>query len=81
MAEHQKLSIENPLLKDKIKSLEELNEICEQQQQIKNEEIKLYEQKSLSDDYQIKKLKSTQKKLIFGSSVGGIILFIIGIIL
>ena len=29
MAEHQKLSIENPLLKDKIKSLEELNEICE----------------------------------------------------
>ena len=81
LEEHQKLSNENPLLKQQINSLEHLNELYVKSDSIQREEIDLYKEKVDSDEKTIKKLKSTQKKIIFGSSVGGILLFIIGLIL
>jgi hypothetical protein len=71
--EHQKLSNENPLLKQQIKSLEELNQLYEKSDSIQKDEIKLYKTKVASDEKKIQRLKSTQKKTIIGSSVGGIV--------
>ena len=81
LLEHQKLSNENPLLKQQIKSLEELNQLYEKSDSIQKEEINLYKDKVASDEKKIQRLKSTQKKTIIGSSVGGIVLFIIGLLL
>lgn len=81
LAEHQKLSIENPILKEKIKNLEELNMICEEQSEIKSQEINLYQKKVTSDSLKINKLQNNNKKTIIGSSIGGVLLFIIGLIL
>lgn len=80
-AEHQKLSIENPLLKEQINSLENLNKLYVQTDSLQRIEINTYENKVISDEKKIKKLKSTQKKLIIGSSVSGIVLFILGLLL
>ena len=80
-AEHQKLSEENPLLKQQIKSLETLNNLYVKTDSLQREEIKTYEIKVNSDEKTIKKLKSTQKKTIIGASVGGIVLFILGLLL
>ena len=80
-AEHQKLSTENPLLKQQILSLEELNELYVISDSLQREELKIYEKKVSSDAKKIKKLKSTQKGIIIGSSVGGIVLFIIGLLI
>jgi len=80
-AEHQKLSVENSLLKEEIASLNELNTLFEKSDSIQNVELKIYKEKVNSDAKKIEKLKSSQKKTIFASSVGGIILFIIGLIL
>ena len=80
-AEHQKLSNENPLLKQQINSLEELNQLYVKSDSIQRVEIKTYEDKVASDEKQIQRLKSTQKKTLFGASVGGIVLFILGLIL
>ena len=79
--EHEKLSIENPLLKEQILSLEKLNQLYVKTDSLQKEEIVLYKDKVASDDIKIQRLKSTQKKLIIGSSVGGIVLFILGLIL
>lgn len=79
--EHQKLSDENPLLRQQIKSLEELNFLYYKSDSIQREELTNYENQVISNEKQIKKLKSTQKKTIFGASVGGIVLFIIGLLL
>lgn len=79
--EHEKYSIENPLLKQQIKSLEELNQLYIESDSLNKEEVKVYENKVASDAKQIKKLKSTQKKLIIGSSISGIVLFILGLLL
>lgn len=81
MNEHEKLSIENPLLKSQIFSLEELNSLHLKTDSIKNKELTIYKEKVISDEKTIKKLKSDKKKIIFGSSIGGTILFIIGILL
>lgn len=81
LLEHQKLSNENPLLKQQIKSLEELNQLYEKSDSIQKDEIKLYKTKVASNEKKIQRLKSTQKKTIIGSSVGGIVLFIIGLLL
>lgn len=81
LSEHQKLSNENPLLRQQIASLEELNNLYVKSDSIQRVELKVYEDKVASDAKQIKKLKSTQKKTILGASVGGIVLFIIGLIL
>ena len=79
--EHEKLSVENPLLKEQIASLEKLNQLYVESDSLQKEEIKVYEKKVVSDEKKIQQLKSTQKKIIFGSSVGGILLFILGLIL
>ena len=79
--EHSKLSIENPLLKEQVNSLEKLNQLYIESDSIKKEEIKIYEEKVVSNEKKIQRLESTQKKLIIGSSVGGILLFILGLIL
>ena len=79
--EHEKLSNENPLLKQQIASLETLNELYIKSDSLQKEEIKIYDEKVKSSDKKIQKLKSTQKALILGSSVGGIVLFILGLCL
>ena len=79
--EHEYLSIENPLLKQQIKSLEELNQLYINTDSIQKEEIYIYKEKVASDEKKIQHLKSVQKKSILGFSVGGIVLFIIGLIL
>ena len=81
LAEHQKLSIENPILKEKVKALEEQNLICEQSNNIKDQEIKIYEEKAASNVTEINKLKNKNKNILVGSSIGGIFLFIIGLLL
>ena len=80
-AEHEKLSIENPLLKQQINSLERLNQLYVKTDSLQREEINLYIDKVASDEKTIKNLKSTQKKIIVGSSIGGILLLILGILI
>ena len=80
-AEHQKLSIENPLLKEEIKYYKEMNKLCQEQDSIQKEEINLYQESLSNANDKIHKLKSTQKKIIISSSVVGIILLILGLIL
>lgn len=80
-AEHQKLSIENPLLKQKISSLEELNQLYVESDSIQQVEISTYKDKVDSDAREIKKLKNANKRIIIGSSIGGILLFILGLII
>ena len=79
--EHEKLSIENPLLKEQIISLEKLNQLYIKMDSLQKKEIILYQDKVASDDIKIQRLKFTQKKLIIGSSISGIVLFILGLIL
>lgn len=79
--EHEKLSIENPLLKEQITSLEKLNQLYIKSDSIQKIEIDIYKNKVVSNEKKIQRLKSTQKKLIIGSSVSGIVLFILGLIL
>ena len=79
--EHQKLSYENPLLKQQINSLEELNQLYVKTDSIKTIEIDNLKERVASDANKIQRLKSTQKKTILGSSVGGIVLFILGLLL
>ena len=79
--EHEKLSIENPLLKQQVESLEKLNQFYIKTDSLQREEINLCKNKIASDDKKIQQLKSTQKKIIKGASVGGIVLFIIGLLL
>lgn len=80
-AEHEKLTIENSLLKEQILSLEELNNLCEQSDSIHTEEIGLYKEQIEFDKKQIKKLKSSHKTMTFGSILGGAVLFILGLLL
>ena len=79
--EHSKLSIENPLLKQQINSLEELNQLYVESDSIQKVEISTYKDKVASNEKTIKKLKAAQKRTIFGASLGGIVLFILGLIL
>lgn len=81
LLEHQKLSNENVLLKEQVFSLEELNQLYSKTDSLRIMEIQNYKEKVVSDEKKIQRLKSTQKKLILSSSVGGIVLFIIGLIL
>ena len=79
--EHSKLSVENPLLKQQINSLEELNKLYVESDSIQKVEISTYKDKVSSNEKTIKKLKTAQKITIFGASLGGIALFILGLIL
>ena len=80
-AEHQKLSEENPLLKQQILSLKELNNLYIRSDSIKQSEINLYKDEVNSCEKKIQKLKSSNRKTILGASISGILLFIIGLIL
>lgn len=80
-AEHQKLSTENVLLKEEIGYLKEKETIYQQSDSIQKEEINLYQEGLSNANKKIQKMESTQKKIIIGSSVGGIILFILGLLL
>lgn len=79
--EHQKFTVENSLLKEEIISLNEINSIFEQQDSLQNIEINILKDRINSDAIKIKKLESSRKNIIFGSSVGGIVLFILGLVL
>jgi len=80
-AEHQKLSEENPLLKQQILSLKELNNLYIKSDSIKQSEINLYKDEVNSCEKKIQKLKTSNKKTVLGASISGILLFIIGLIL
>ena len=80
-AEHQKLSEENPLLKQQILSLKELNNLYIKSDSIKQSEINLYKDEVNSCEKKIQKLKTSNRKTILGASISGILLFIIGLIL
>jgi hypothetical protein len=71
--EHEKLSIENPLLKQQIISLEELNELYNKTDSIQKLEISTYKDEINSNEKKIKKLKITQTFL----GISSIILFIL----
>jgi hypothetical protein len=58
-----------------------LNQLYVKTDSIQKKEISLYEEKVASDDKKIQQLKSAQKKTLIGASVGGIVLFILGLIL
>lgn len=75
--EHEKLSKENPLLKEKILSLETLNSLYEESDSLQKEEINVLQDKVVSNNKKIKKLKTSRNL----SYVGGIVLFIIGLLL
>ena len=79
--EHEKLSIENPLLKQQISSLEKLNELYVESDSLQRNEIQVYKDKVDSDEKTIKKLKTKQKNTVIGSSICGVLLFILGLIL
>lgn len=80
-SEHQKLSNENSLLKQQVFSLEELNKLHLKTDSIQGIEVKELKERVVSDKEKIQKLKSTQKKTILGASVGGVFLFILGLLL
>lgn len=80
-AEHQKLSVENPLLKQQISSLEGLNQLYIKSDSIQKAELDLFKNKVASDEKKIQRMKSTQKKTVLGFSAGGIVLFILGLLL
>ena len=69
------------MLKQQVESLEKLNQLYVKTDSIQKEEINLYKEKVASDDKKIQRLKSAQKKTLIGASVGGIVLFILGLIL
>lgn len=79
--ENQKLIKENTLLKEQTSSLEYLNNLYVESESIKDTEINLYKQRIEFDNKTIKKLKSSQKKIIKASSLGGILLFILGLLI
>ena len=75
------MSNENPLLKQQIKSLEELNKLYIKTDSIQKIEIESYNNEIIKNSKQINKLKNNQKRTIIGASIGGILLFILGLIL
>ena len=80
-AEHQKLSNENPLLKEQILSLEKLHQLYVISDSLQTERIDNLTKQVVSNEKKIQQMKSTQKKTIFEASVGGIVLFFIGLLL
>ena len=80
-AEHQKLSNENALLKSEVSLLDKLVSSYMESDSIYREEVLIYQTKVNDDSIKIQKLEKKQKNTVIGSSIGGIILFIIGLIL
>lgn len=48
---------------------------------LNRKEIEIYKEELTNSQNRVKKLKSSRKKLLVGSSVGGIVLFLIGILI
>lgn len=69
------------MLKQQVESLEKLNQLYVKSDSIQKIEIDTYKDKVASDNKKIQRLKSSQKKILIGSSVGGILLFILGLLL
>jgi phage terminase large subunit-like protein len=69
------------LLIKQVASLEKLNQLYVKTDSIQKQEISLYKDKVASNEKEIQQLKSTQKNIVKISSVGGIVLFILGLIL
>lgn len=80
-AEHNKLSIENPLLKQQIDLQKQINQQTEQSNYLLKQKILLKEDLIENQNKNIKKLKADKKKITISSCVGGIVLFVIGILL
>lgn len=78
LLEHQKLTIENPLLKKQITDYQNLTSLYEKQDSLRTQEIQAYKEDTKK---QVRKLKNTQKKIIIGSTLSNIVLFILGLIL
>ena len=79
--DHARLEKENSLLLRKIGSLEDLNKLYVQSDSIKDSEIELYKEKSNKDERKITRLKKSRKLIGIGSGIGGILLFILGILI
>lgn len=75
-SEHEKLSIENPLLKEKITALESLNKLQEKESQSLKKEIQVYKDKSKSDKKKIRNLKIANTTL----GISSILLLILSIL-
>lgn len=80
-AEHEKLSIENSLLKEENKSLDELNQLYIVSDSIQWMEIKELQKQVLSDGQLINQLEKEKKNWWKSSIAGGIVLFILGLML
>lgn len=80
-AERDKLEIENGLLKNEVKSLKELNDLCSQSDSLKSAEIDLYKEKSNADERKIKRLKKSRRLVGIGTGAGAVLLFILGILI
>lgn len=79
LLDHQRLTTENLLLKDQILNYKNLDILHQKQDSLKTQEIFLYKEELKTTTKQVRKLKSTQKKLILGSTLGSIVLFILGL--
>ena len=78
-AEHEKLTIENPLLKQKIQLLDSLNKSYIQTDSLQRLEINTYIDLQNKKDKEIKQLKRKKKWWIGGSTIGIISSFLIGL--
>lgn len=75
-SEHEKLSIENPLLKEKISALEDLNNLYKEESNTQKEEIQVYKDKVKADKKKIKNLKTTNVLL----GISGFVLLILNLL-
>lgn len=80
-AENQKLNNENPLLKEQIKSLQKLNNLYVESDSLRKVETDLYKNELNRSLKNIEKIKKSRRNIIIGSSIGGIVLFIIGLLI
>lgn len=80
-AEHEKLSIENSLLKEENESLDKLNQLYMVSDSIQWMEIRELQKQVLSDGQLINQLEKEKKSWLKSSVAGGIVLFILGLIL
>lgn len=79
-AEHQKLSVENPLLREKIKTLEELNQSYVESDSLYKESITHLSDSITFKNNKITKLKKKQKRLKIGASISIVVSFLIGLL-
>lgn len=69
------------MLKDKVKSLEELNQLYVHSDSLQRREIIEYQRTLDFANKNLQKLKSSRKKIIIGFSAGLVVSFITGLLL